>query len=125
MVLATARAGIAMTKYLFAFLLLLLSANATVAAGVDSLIGRWCGESSDYTFHTDGLDVTGHNGGIKTLPIAKIELRKESINIRWTDGTNTVFRLDEDHRTLIQLPNLDNSGEPEGDMGPRREFHRC
>ena len=114
-----------MTKYLFAFLLLLLSANATVAAGVDSQIGRWCGESSDYTFHTDGLDVTGHNGGIKTLPIAKIELRKESINIRWTDGTNTVFRLDEDHRTLIQLPNVDNSGEPEGDMGPRREFHRC
>jgi hypothetical protein len=120
-------------KYLLALLPLFFAANASSAAEVsfDDLVGRWCGEITDYKFSKDTLDVTFHKGGSKMLKIAKVTVRNDqSINIDWVgeraDATtnNTIFRLEGD-RTLIQLPNVDDSGKPEGDKGPRREFHRC
>ncbi len=97
----------------------------------NDLVGRWCGEITDYKFSAKQLDVTFHKGGSKVLKIDKVSVKDRTISVWWSgkrkDNTpnNTVFELDESQKSLIQIPNLDEDGKPLGDKGPRRVFHRC
>src|SRR5262249_14426024 len=95
-------------------------ANADTLSA-DTLMGRWCGDTTAYTFTQDKLVVTFFSdGGQRTLRIKKINVGDDWIEVVWDprDGGNTVFGEFTGDR-MAQQPNT------EGDMGPRREFHRC
>lgn len=113
--------------------LLLSSTAMSSAAGVsqNDLVGRWCGEITDYKFTAKKLDVTFHKGGSRVLEIDKITVKDRIISIEWAGKRKdnspnaTSFELDDNQKSLIQLPNLDEEGKPLGDKGPRRVFRRC
>jgi hypothetical protein len=122
-----------MRKYLFALAVAVLVPGESSAGdlSVADLLGRWCGEVTDYTFSTKELAVVFHKGGTRSLRVEKVTTQDRTITVWWEgkrpDGTAnaTDFQLGEGHRLLIQLPNRDESGKAIGDRGPRREFHRC
>ena len=85
----------------------------------NDLMGRWCGETTDYIFTRKDLTVTFHDDKSKrVMPIADIILRDGSwLNVMWGKDSGTGFEFDSGK--LIQRPNTS------GDMGPRRVFRRC
>jgi hypothetical protein len=119
------KAALTMRRFLLA-LIITATANTAMAADVaiDDIIGRWCVSDSGNTntFTRTKLFVESPKGWKRTLEIAKIEAKSNQINIYWSlkkANDNTVYELSADKRTLVQLPNT------AGDMGPRRELHRC
>lgn len=93
---------------------------------INDVIGRWCGEHSNYTFsHTDMVVTAVGNWKLTHAPhwvIDRVETNGNQIEVFWKParpGNSTAFELHDDGDTLIQLP------QTEGDKGPRRVFHRC
>jgi hypothetical protein len=93
---------------------------------INDIIGRWCGDTTNYTFSPSDMIVTPvGNTNLKHPPrwvIDKVGSDGNKITVFWkpADPSNsTVFVLDAADRTLIQQP------EKVGDKGPRRVFHRC
>ncbi len=109
-----------------------VTAWATTAAAdkvaFDDILGRWCVANlgNFNTFSRTKLLVQFPNGSSKTLFIAKVIIDGNSIDISWKPPyVGTGYELSNDKRTLIQLPNVDETGKPVGDKGPRLELHRC
>ena len=103
-------------------------AHPVAAADVElnDLLGRWCGEASNYVFSHTQLAVELHSGGRpKHGPVLKISSatgKGAHITIEWKPvkpGNSTGFELSENRRELVQVP------QTKGDKGPRRVFHRC
>jgi hypothetical protein len=93
---------------------------------LDDLVGRWCGESSDYTFSKTQLSVVLHSGQKPkhgpVLKVAGADGKERRIAVRWKPekpGNSTEFELSANRRQLEQLP------QSEGDKSPRRVFRRC
>src|SRR5271169_5803919 len=121
-----------MRKFLFALVIIATGSNATLAADVaiEDILGRWCvSDSGNFnTFSQTQLLVESPKGWKRTFGISKIEVNKDQITFYWTpykSGSSTAYKLSDDKRTLIQLPNVDENGKAIGDKGPRRELHRC
>jgi hypothetical protein len=74
-------------------------------------------------FTKSKLIVEFPNGKNKILEIAKVEvLDQNRIDVHWAPYgklNNTIYELSADRRKLFQVANTG------GDMGPRRELHRC
>ena len=86
----------------------------------DDILGKWCGETTNYVFTRGSLTVTWHNKNRRVLRIRKIDFSEDEIDVQWRDGGNTVFgEFSDDGRRMAQQPNTS------GDMGPRRPFRRC
>ena len=95
--------------------------SSSEALSADTLLGRWCGDITAYTFTRDKLVVTFFNGSPqRTLRIKEINVGDSWIEVVWDrrDGGNTVFQEFTDN-SMVQAPNTS------GDMGPRRFFRRC
>lgn len=93
---------------------------------VGDLVGRWCGDKTNYTFSRTDMVVTPLGNSQLTHPphwaIDKVEANGSQIQVFWKParpGNSTAFELGGNRRTLIQLP------QTQGDKGPRRIFHRC
>ena len=98
-----------------------ISGKAEKALSVDSLMGRWCGDISAYTFTPQQLTVTFFNGNPqRILRIKTINVSTNWIEVIWDprDGVNTVF----EEFTGNGMVQKANTG---GDKGPRRIFHHC
>jgi len=114
-----------MRKFLLASLMIVAGSNAVTAADVafKDIVGRWCSDSGNVvTFSKGQLLVHFKDGQSRVLKIANVEVNDNRLNIHWVPVkalNNTVYDLSGDKRTLVQLPNTG------GDMGPRRELHRC
>jgi len=105
---------------LLAAVLVFASSGAKAWAPAD-IMGRWCGTITAYTFTPTELTVTFFDGHPqRVLRIKAIEIHGDTMNVVWDprDGVNTVFQ-EFTGSTMVQAPNT------AGDMGPRREFHRC
>jgi len=86
-----------------------------------SLMGRWCGDTTAYTFTPDQLVVTFFDGHPqRILRIQTINIGDDWIEVIWDprDGQNTVFNEFSGDRMAQQQ-------QTAGDKGPRREFRRC
>jgi hypothetical protein len=103
-------------------LLLALAASGGEAKALSagSLMGRWCGDTTNYTFTPKQLAVTFLNGNPrKILLIKAIKVGDRFLNVFWKPPYgNTVFQ-EFSGKGMVQAPNTS------GDNGPRREFHRC
>jgi hypothetical protein len=93
---------------------------------IDDMVGRWCGDHSNYTFSRTGMVVTPvGNWKLTHAPhwtIDRVEADGNQVEVFWKPakpGNSTAFELRDDGDTLIQLP------QTAGDKGPRRVFHRC
>jgi hypothetical protein len=93
---------------------------------IGDIVGRWCGDQSNYTFSRTDMMVTPVGANRLTHPphwlIDKVEANGNRIEVFWKParpGNSTDFELGGDRRSLIQQP------QTEGDKGPRRVFHRC
>jgi hypothetical protein len=106
---------------LLAFALVFAASGAKALTSSD-IMGRWCGDTTAYNFTPAQLTVTFFDGHPqRVLRIKSIEILQGNLmNVIWDprDGGNTVFQ-EFTGRSMVQAPNTG------GDMGPRREFHRC
>jgi hypothetical protein len=121
---------LAMLKRLFALVIFAAGPNAALAANValEDILGRWCvsGSGNFNTFTRAQLLVQFPNGQNKALKIARVEVNENTIKVYWAyPYVSTAYELSDDKRTLVQLPNVDETGKPIGDKGPSRELHRC
>jgi hypothetical protein len=105
---------------------LISQAAAAKDITIGDIVGRWCGEHSNYTFSRTDMVVTPvGNWQLTHAPhwvIDKVETTGNQIEVFWKParaGNSTAFELSGDRRTLVQQP------QTEGDKGPRRAFHRC
>jgi hypothetical protein len=105
---------------------LMSQAVAARDIAIGDIVGRWCGDQSNYTFSRTDMVVTPVGNTQLTHPphwmIDKVEANGNRIQVFWKPvrpGNSTAFELGGDRRTLIQQP------QTEGDKGPRRVFHRC
>jgi hypothetical protein len=119
----------AMCKFLLALAIAVVGSNAALAdVAIEDILGRWCvADSGNFnTFSRAHLLVESPKGWKRTLVIANIKVEGNNIHFDWKPpyvGSN--YELSDDKRTLVQLPNVDETGKPIGDKGPRRELHRC
>ena len=107
---------------LVALALVAMAASAQAAKlNEDDILGKWCGETTNYVFTRDRLTVTWHdNNNRRVLRIRKMEFSEDWVDITWTDGGNTVFgEFSADGRRMAQQANT------HGDRGPHRAFRRC
>jgi len=111
-------------KFLLASVMVVVAGpNGALATDVafDDIVGRWCvaGPGNFNTFSKTELLVQFPNGNSRKLGIFRTEVHGGRIDVFWTATSETIYEISNDRRTLIQLPNTS------GDMGPRRELHRC
>ena len=108
--------------------LFFLVAQTAWAADVEleDILGRWCGDTSTYTFSRTQLAVTLRSGQRPkhgpVLKIAGVKAEGDRINIQWLPakpGNSTDFVLSANRRELAQ------QAQTNGDKGPRRVFRRC
>lgn len=87
------------------------------------LLGRWCGNQSNYLFSPKQLTITFVPGGqTRILEIAKVKATDERISVYWKPEHPkrfTTFMLTNGGQLLIQLANKG------GDSGPQRKFIKC
>ncbi|MGH6673082.1 MAG: hypothetical protein ACRECV_14065 [Xanthobacteraceae bacterium] len=95
------------------------------AVTLKDLVGRWCGQKTNYTFSLAGMIVTPVGKvNLTHAPhwvIDKVETSGNNIMVFWVparQGNSTAFELT-NKRTLVQQP------QTTGDKGPQRVFHRC
>jgi len=106
--------------------LAMVSQAAAEKVSVEDLLGKWCGETSNYTFSRKSLTVMFHAGGQRVLEVDRFETGEGWINVFWkekrADGlvSNTVFTEFSPDRNVMH-----QSANKEGDMGPKRRFRRC
>jgi len=109
-----------------AMAMLISHAAAARDISIGDIVGRWCGDRSNYTFSRSDMIVTPKGGAKLTHPphwlIDKVESDGNRIEVFWKParpGNSTAFELSGNKRDLVQQP------QSEGDKGPRRAFHRC
>ncbi|MGD1015001.1 MAG: hypothetical protein ABR863_00970 [Roseiarcus sp.] len=124
------KGALAMRKYLLALAIVAAWSNTAAAdeVALDDILGRWCvADLGNFnTFSRTQLLVQFPNGSSKTLFIANVKVDGSDIYIAWKPPyVSTGYELSQDKRTLIQLPNVDETGKPIGDKGPRLELRRC
>lgn len=92
-----------------------------VQIGADDLMGKWCGDISNYVFTRQRLVVTWHDrDDRRVMAIKKIVEGGSWLDVHWSEGGNTVFKdFSDDRNVMFQAANTS------GDMGPRRRFRRC
>jgi hypothetical protein len=116
------RKRIARVAAVFVIFVLTFAASGAKALAPSDIMGHWCGDTTAYDFTPTQLTVTFFNGHPqRVLRIKSIEIVQGNLmNVIWDprDGGNTVFQ-EFTGRSMVQAPNTG------GDMGPRREFHRC
>ena len=100
--------------------------QAAEALTADVLLGRWCGDTTNYIFTGTELTVQFHTGGTRVLRIDHIKTGDGWIDVHWEgkrpDGSsnNTVFTdFSPERDVMFQAANVG------GDKGPRRRFRRC
>jgi hypothetical protein len=90
----------------------------------DDLMGKWCGDVSDYVFTRDKLTVQMHAGGTRVLKIRSIDAGDGWVRVNWDmpdrKDPNTVFYDFNATRTRMAQHANDS-----GDMGPRYNYKRC
>ena len=101
-----------------------VSASTPAAARdltIEDILGRWCGDTTNYQFARDRLTVTFHNGSPRrVLTIERVEGSPDWLDVHWENAGNTVFTdFSDDKRVMHQAANTS------GDNGPRRRFRRC
>ena len=85
----------------------------------EDILGKWCGDSSTYTFDREKLTVRLYNGGQNVLWVLRHESSATWLNILWRPPhVNTVFEFSPDRQTIVQPATRDGKG-------PRRVFRRC
>jgi hypothetical protein len=85
----------------------------------EDILGKWCGDSSTYTFDREKLTVRLYSGGQNVLWVLRHESSATWLNILWRPPhVNTVFEFSPDHQTIVQPATRDGKG-------PRRVFRRC
>lgn len=107
-----------------AFLVAILSAALVVEASALSfknIAGKWCGETTNYTFSRNSLVVTFHNGSpTRNFKVTSYEYIGDMVKMHWinkSEETYTDFsEFSADGRTMAQKKN---------EAGPRRPFQRC
>jgi hypothetical protein len=114
------------TASMIALALWAISVSASTPAAardltIEDLLGRWCGDTTNYRFSRDRLTVSFHNGGnSRVLEIERVDGTEEWIDVHWIGAGNTVFTdFSDDKRVMYQAANTS------GDNGPRRRFRRC
>jgi hypothetical protein len=86
------------------------------------LLGRWCGNESDYAIGAKRMVVTRHSDGAQLeFEVAAIEARENQVSVSWRRPDGKVVRTEftEFSADGLRMVQLSNSG------GPRREFRRC
>ena len=124
-----------MRRLLFALTTMAMVSKPTVAAEVSfkDIVGRWCqSDGANITFAKKDANVAFPTGVRGKLKINSTKQYDGGIRIIWDPpkradgGANaTDYRLSDDKRLLIQMPNQDASGRPTGDKGPQRELRPC
>ncbi len=87
----------------------------------EDILGKWCGETTNYVFSRASLIVTWHDSNDRrVLRIRRYEFSDDWINVIYRDDGNTVFsEFSADGRRMAQQANT------HGDKGPRRPYRRC
>lgn len=86
----------------------------------EDILGKWCGEITNYVFTREKLTVYFHSGGTRELRIQKINPGTTWLDLHWRESGNTVFGdFTPDKNVMFQFANTT------GDKGPRRRFRRC
>jgi hypothetical protein len=118
--------GGTMRKFLALAVIILTASPAAADLSIDDLVGRWCGDTSQYKFTRTQLNVTLLNGKKPkhgpVLEILRVDVKADKIELSWKPdrrGNSTAFKLSTDKQQLIQ------QSESEGDKGPKRIFKRC
>jgi hypothetical protein len=96
------------------------------APTADTLMGRWCGDISAYTFTRDKLTVTFFNGRPQSiLRIKAFEIHNDILTVVWDprDGDKTDFT--EFTKTSMVQPPTTGGDVKNRAPGPRRVFRRC
>jgi hypothetical protein len=96
------------------------------ALTADTLLGRWCGDVSAYTFTRDKLTVTLFDGRPQTiLRVKTFEIHNDILKVVWDprDGDATDF-TGFTAKSMVQLPTTGGDIKNRA-PGPRRVFHRC
>jgi hypothetical protein len=96
------------------------------ALTADTLMGRWCGDVSAYTFTRDKLTVTFFDGRAQSiLRIKAIEIHNDVLTVVWDprDGDKTDF-AEFAGKSMVQPPTTGGDVKNRA-PGPRRVFHRC
>ncbi|HTR88449.1 MAG TPA: hypothetical protein VMI56_28470 [Reyranella sp.] len=92
------------------------------------LLGKWCGETSNYVFSNQKLVVYGLNGQVaRELRIARFETGVNWISVFWADlppvdgnAASTLFNNFSPGRDVME-----QAKQTIGDKGPLRIFRRC
>ena len=118
-----------------AFFIIAFAATALMVASegktknaltADTLMGRWCGDISAYTFTRDKLTVTFFDGRPQSiLRVKAFEIHKDILTVVWDprDGDVTDF-TEFTNKSMVQPPTI--GGDVKNRKpGPRRVFHRC
>ena len=107
-----------------AFLVAILSAGLVTQAAAlafKDIAGKWCGETSNYTFARATLTVTFKNGTPpRSFKVTGYEYLDGTIKMHWENKGEKLFtdfsEFSADHRAMAQQKN---------EAGPRRPFRRC
>jgi hypothetical protein len=118
--------GGTMRKFLALAVVMLTASPAAADLSIDDLVGRWCGDTSQYEFTRTQLNVTLLDGATPkhgpVLEILRVDVKPGEIDVVWKPdrpGNSTGFKLSPDKQQLIQ------QSQSEGDKGPKRIFKRC
>ena len=118
-----------------AFFIIALAATALLVASegktqnaltANTLMGRWCGDVSAYTFTRDKLTVTFFDGRPQSiLRIKTFKINNNVLTVVWDprDGDKTDFT--EFTATSMVQPPTTGGDIKNRSPGPRRAFHRC
>jgi len=104
-----------------AVILLAGLAGAAHALAFKNIAGKWCGETTNYTFSRDTLVVVFHDGSpTKRFKVTSYEYSGGNVTMHWLNKGEKLFtdfnEFSADGRTMVQIKNK---------VGPRRPFHRC
>ncbi len=93
--------------------------QAAKALEFEDIQGKWCGETTTYTFERRALRVYWPSDGArKTFRVSKYDYEDDEITVHWEKDGETVFTAFGNFRgeRMVQKPN---------ENGPRRPFRRC
>ncbi len=107
-----------------AFLVVILSAGLVAEASALSfknIVGKWCGETTNYQFTRDSLTVVFLSGSpTRKFKVTGYEYIGDTVKLHWINKGEKTFtdfsEFSADGRTMAQQKN---------EVGPRRPFYRC
>ena len=97
----------------------LAAAQPANALDYDDIAGKWCGETTTYTFERRTLRVYWPSDGArKSFTVTEYAYDDDEITVHWRKDGETVFTVFGNFRgdRMVQKPN---------ENGPRRPFRRC